>query len=150
MIEVAILLGALLHHPALIVMEVYTAPARVCVPISRLDKTWLPSGLQNVSIVEAESRFNPKAFRIEPNGTSSGLFQRYDRYHEQYRGQTSKHILAGTIFLGDCLSWEHGNFARASAHYNGGARFPEVSWKRGKKDQARAVSLGLYLWRHLR
>lgn len=131
-------------------MEVYTAPSRVSVPISRLDKAWLPSGLQNVEIVEVESQFNPKALRIEPHGTSSGLFQRYDRYHEQYRGETSKHILAGTIFLGDCIYLEHGNFARASARYNGGARFPEVSRQRGKKDQARAVSLGLYLWRHLR
>jgi len=131
MVEVALMLAALLHKPAGLVDAVYQA-----------------GGLDAVAVVETESQFNERAWRMEPEGTSYGLFQLYSKCHEQYRGDVLLHIVAGCAFLSQCLAKGGGSLAKGYSIFNSG-----TSWKsidKGRKLERRRDSWAMYIYRRLR
>jgi hypothetical protein len=102
-VNVALLLAVLLHRPFGLVLTIYDV-----------------AGIDGVAVVEYESQFNDHACRVEPEGTSWGLFQLYSKYHKQYRDDLLLHIVEGASFWAECVdksacygalvrhSWDHG------------------------------------------
>jgi hypothetical protein len=125
---IALLLALYLHRDPALVQLVYEA-----------------GGVDSVTVVECESNFNPQASRREPGGTSWGLFQLYDRYHEQYRFDLGKHIEAGAAFLAE-LKAQYPDFATAVAHYNGGKHPGAYSRAWGLKVAAKRGELRRVIW----
>jgi hypothetical protein len=125
------MLAALLHRPPGLVTTVYAM-----------------GGLDAVAVVEMESQFRVTAFRTEPDGTSYGLFQLYDKYHPQYRYNLLLHITTGVRFLEECKAGR--SYAMAVAVYNGGKCPGEYSLAWGKRVERKRNSLAMYLWRRLR
>jgi hypothetical protein len=72
-----------------------------------------------LSIVQVESRFNPRAW----NGRDFGLFQLSSRYFDGYPRSVEKHVASALGLLLLCLRAAHGNVAMACAYYNGGLRY---------------------------
>lgn len=155
MIDPALLLALYLHRPVDLVSRVYAA-----------------GGVDAVAVVEMESHFNPLTERREPQGSSWGLFQLYDRYHAQHRGNLAAHIRAGVAFLEKCKqAWDSVagrandrgvsipftpaspalSFAAAVAHYNGGTHPGAYSLAWGKRVEKKRDELVRWLaWREIR
>ena len=155
MIDPAILLALYLHRPVDRVAMVYAA-----------------GGVEAVAVVEMESHFNPRAERREPQGSSWGLFQLYDRYHKQHRGDLAEHIRAGVAFLEECklrqgrgypvrgseptaerdrLHRPSPSFAAAVARYNGGLHPGPYSLAWGRKVEKKRDELVRWLaWREIK
>jgi hypothetical protein len=132
MTECALLIALLLHRPPGLVSTVYEM-----------------AGLSGVCVVEYESQFNDHAFRREElGGTSYGLWQLYDRCHEQYRSDILLHIVAGVFFWSKCMEKGNGSIARAYSIYNSGS--PTRSIEKGRAVARRYESWELYLWRRMR
>ena len=127
----AILLATLLNVSPVLVEKVYRA-----------------AGLDGVAVVWCESSFNPKACRREPNGTSWGLWQLYDLWHEQYRTDQEKHIESGAVFLQLCKDKAKGDFVKAVSIYNSGSPTRSRPW--GSRVVGLRDSLAHYLWLRLR
>jgi hypothetical protein len=71
-------------------------------PIGLVSTVFDMGGIDAVCVVYYESRFNERAWRREREGSSWGLFQLYDKYHEQYRDDLLLHIVTGVAFLEEC------------------------------------------------
>ena len=125
--HVALMLALLLHRPPGLVSTVLEM-----------------GGIDAVAVVECESQFNPSAWRREPEGTSWGLFQLYDKFHPQYRDDLLLHIATGVEFLEKCKLDAGGNFTRAISLYNSGWLFGNVKWA----DHVKRVrdNLAWYYW----
>ena len=117
-------------------------------PIPLVQAVYDFSGLDGVCVVEYESRFHPNALRKEPHGTSYGLFQLYDKYHQQHRDDLMAHIATGAAFWEACMERTHRDVARAYSLYNSGSSWKSI--KKGFAVQHRRDSLALYLWRRMR
>ena len=127
----ALLLAALLGAPPDLVTAVYDI-----------------AGLDGVAVVWCESRFNPKAQRREPGGTSWGLWQLYDKYHNQYRNDLWQHLVTGAAFLIECKDKAGRDFVRAVSIYNSGSATRSLRWgERVKRERDR---LEWWLWRRMR
>lgn len=113
MLDAALLLAAFLQVPPVLVSQVYEV-----------------SGIEGVAVVWCESGFNPSAARREPEGTSWGLWQLYDKYHPQHRDNLDLHIIEGALFLEWCLTTEHGDFVRAVSRWNSGSPTKSETWGR--------------------
>lgn len=114
MTQAALLIAIFLHHPPDYIQCVLEI-----------------GGIDAVAVVEYESRFNPRAWRREIDGTSWGLFQLYDKCHKQYREDILLHIVAGTEFLAECKKVSGGSLARAYSIYNSGTSW--ISIKKGRQ-----------------
>lgn len=102
-------------------------------------------------MVWCESSFRENAFRYEPKGgTSWGLFQLWDKEHDQHRDNLIMHIITGVTFLNDCKARAAGVFWVAVAFYNGGWDPPRSSLDWGDRVEKTRDNLALYVWRHLR
>jgi hypothetical protein len=84
-------------------------------------------GIDAVAVVTCESQWNERAWRREPDGTSWGLFQLYDKFHRQYRDDLLLHIATGCEFLAECES-EAPNFNEAVQLYNSGSLHGNPRW----------------------
>jgi hypothetical protein len=113
-----------------------------------VDKVYRAAGIDGVAVVWCESSFNPKSCRREPDGTSYGLWQLYDKYHAQFREDVEAHIYAGAAFLARCKEKAGGNFVKAVSIYNSGS--PTRSQKWGKRVVGVRDALAHYLWFRLR
>lgn len=137
MMAEAILLAALLHRPALLVDAVYQM-----------------AGIDGVAVVEMESQFHERAFRVERDadgvaiGTSYGLFKLFDKYHPQYRDDLLLHLAYGAGFWRECKARAGGDIARAYSIWNSGNS--KTSIVKGIKVERKARSLEKYLWMKLR
>jgi hypothetical protein len=131
MIECALLLAAYLNASPVLVGLVYSE-----------------AGLDGVAVVCEESHFDPRAERVEPEGTSWGLWQLYDRYHDQHRGDIIAHNIAGAAFLAECKARGGHDLATAVSWYN--AWHPTRSLEWGRRVQARRDDLAHWLWLKLR
>jgi hypothetical protein len=148
--EAALLIALLLGRPAGLVSTVYAM-----------------GGLDAVAVVYYESRFNERAWRREREGSSFGLFQLYDKYHEQYRDDLLLHIVTGVAFLEECKngaafpgvsitgpeqrnirSQPRLSLARAYSIYNSGS--PRRSIAKGREVEALRDGMAMYLWRRMR
>jgi hypothetical protein len=109
--HVAVLLALLLHQSPGIVSTV-------------LDM----GGIDAVAVVTCESQWNERAWRREPDGSSWGLFQLYDKFHPQYRDDLLLHIATGCEFLDKCKAEAHGNFREAVSLYNSGTLYGNPKW----------------------
>ena len=118
------LLSLILHRPPQLVRAVYDI-----------------GGIDAVVVVEMESQFCETALCREPQGTSWGLFQLYDHFHKQYRGDLLMHIVTGVAFLEDCKERAGGNFALAIAYYNGGSKPGAYSIAWGRRVEAKRAWL---------
>ena len=114
-----------------------------------VEKVWLAGGVDAVAMVWMESRFDPQAERIERDkqgrmiGTSFGLYQLFDKYHPQWRGDLMRHIAGGQLFLDECKA-RTPNLRWAVARYNG-----SLAW--GIRVEAERDELVRWLsWRALR
>jgi soluble lytic murein transglycosylase-like protein len=96
------------------------------------------AGLDGIAVVWCESRFNPKAQRREPGGTSWGLWQLYDRYHDQHRDYLWAHIESGAAFLATCKERAGGDYVKAVSLYNSGSMTKSRKWgERVKRERDR-------------
>ena len=121
MIEAAFLLSLFLHRDLALVRAVYEI-----------------GGIDAVAVVEMESRFNPTACRREPDGSSFGLWQLYDKYHDQHRNNLYQHIITGAAFLEECKVRAGGDFVRAVSLYNSGSMTKNRKWgERVKRERNR-------------
>jgi hypothetical protein len=89
-------------------------------PIAQYDR------VLNSALVERESWYNPNAEEFIWNkehtgiiGTSWGLYQICDLYHEQYRGNIREHIRAGAGILLGLLMREHEPLFALSCYNSG-------------------------------
>ena len=115
---VALLIAALLGRPAGIVSTIYDI-----------------GGIDMVCLVEYESQFNDRACRREAKGgTSWGLFQLWDKYHEQHRDDLLLHIVTGASFWAKCKEKGRGNIAVSYSWYNSWG--PRKSIAKGLEVQA--------------
>jgi hypothetical protein len=131
----ALMLAALLHRPAPLVDAVYQY-----------------AGLDGVAVVEYESQFHDRAFRIERDadgwaiGTSWGLWQLFDRCHKQYREDLLFHIVTGAEFWAKCKAGR--GIAEAYSVWNSGN--PRSSLAKGKVVERKRDAMAMFLWRRLR
>jgi hypothetical protein len=116
MLDVALILALALGRPAGLVENVYAM-----------------GGIDAVAVVEYESQFNDRACRREYEGTSWGLFQLWNKCHEQYRHDLLLHMVAGVAFLAECKVKGNGNIAVAYSIYNSGS--PRRSIGKGREVQ---------------
>jgi hypothetical protein len=149
-VEAALLIAMLLGRPAGLVSTVYAM-----------------GGLDAVAVVYYESRFNERAWRREREGSSFGLFQLYDKYHEQYRDDLLLHIVTGVAFLEECKngaafpgvsitgleqrnirSQPRLSLARAYSIYNSGS--PRRSIAKGREVEKLRAAMEWWIWMHLR
>ena len=106
------------------------------------------AGIDGVAVVWCESQFNRKAVRQEPEGTSWGLWQLYDKYHNQYRHDLWQHLVTGAAHLVECKETAGGDFVRAVSIYNSGSATRSLRWgERVKRERDR---LEWWLWRRMR
>jgi hypothetical protein len=127
---ICLMLAQAMHRPADLIAEVY----------------WM-SGVEGVAVVEYESQFNPHAWRLEPDGTSYGLWQLYSRCHKQYRDNLLLHIGTGATFWKACMA-QGGTIACSYSLYNSGSPWRSIT--KGRQVEAKYNSLCSYLWRRLR
>jgi hypothetical protein len=131
MIECALMLAMMLNRPPGLVATVFDM-----------------AGLEGVVVCDFESQFNPKALRREEcGGTSFGLWQLWDKCHEQYRSDLLLHMVTGAEFWKTCMD-KGGTVARAYSIFNSGS--PWRSIEKGRIVERRCESLRLYLWRRVR
>jgi hypothetical protein len=136
-------------------------------PIGLVSTVFDMGGIDAVCVVYYESRFNERAWRREREGSSWGLFQLYDKYHEQYRDDLLLHIVTGVAFLEECKngaafpgvsitgpeqrnirSQPRLSLARAYSIYNSGS--PRRSIAKGREVEALRDGMAMYLWRRMR
>jgi hypothetical protein len=149
--EAAMLIAMLLGRPAGLVSTVYAM-----------------GGLDAVAVVYYESRFNERAWRREREGSSFGLFQLYDKYHEQYRDDLLLHIVTGVAFLAECKKMaltcrgfrdtaqnkgisgcnQRHSLAVAYSVWNSGS--PRRSIAKGREVEALRDGMAKWLWLRLR
>jgi hypothetical protein len=106
------------------------------------------SGFDLCVMIDCESQFEEEAIRREKDGTSYGLGQLYDKYHEQFRGDVILHLVE-TIrtFRDDCP----GNcLSERVAHYNGGIYPKRAAKAWGRYVERRRDSKLLEVWRRVR
>jgi hypothetical protein len=130
MTEAAILIALLLHRPIGLVGTVYEM-----------------GGLSAVVVVEYESEFCITSYRKEKDGFSYGLFQLYDKCHEQYRDDLLLHIVYGVRFWRECMA-KGKTIARAYSYFNSGNA--RTSIEKGREVQRKYDSLAKYIWRRMR
>ena len=128
--------------PALLLATLLGAPPDLVTAVYDI------AGLDGVAVVWCESRFNPRACRREPAGSSWGLWQLYDKYHNQYRNDLWQHLVTGAAFLEECKEKAGGDFVKAVSIYNSGSATRSLRWGyRVKRERDR---LGWWLWRGMR
>jgi hypothetical protein len=106
------------------------------------------SGIDGVAVVWCESQFKKTAVRREPGGTSFGLWQLYDRFHDQHRDYLWAHIESGAQFLAECKEKAGGNYVKAVSLYNSGSMTKSRKW--GERVKRERDGLAHYLWLRLR
>ena len=114
---------------ALLVAQILSRPVDLVILVWEKAK-YSGYPIESCALVEFESLFNPHAFRFERDergkviGTSWGLYQRCDIWHEQFRDNLALHCWAGAAHLAWCIHVERGDMKRGLTRYNGAAGGP--------------------------